>query len=218
MVNPAKSPYAVNPTPRENFLGPRFPTTLHDFPRLGTTFHEFRRLCTTFYEFPRLCMTFHEGLFVVFPSLHADCGICQVPKSVVFQRVVLADVPRERKRERGYIRMFPRNANLLTGTRVRSLDPPERKPERGHVRQNHPFTKPPFCLLSSCVIRWGWLNFRERPPVLIQLVLTIQAFNLLLFSPVIEGGSRSTICNPPPPRGKVSFCTPPPVASHALWN
>ena len=24
--------------------------------------------------------------------------------------------------------------------------PPERKPERGHVRQNHPFTKPPFYL------------------------------------------------------------------------
>ena len=23
---------------------------------------------------------------------------------------------------------------------------PERKPERGHIRQNHPFTKPPFYL------------------------------------------------------------------------
>ena len=37
-------------------------------------------------------------------------------KRVVSKRVVLADVP------------------------------PERKPERGHVRQNHPFTKPPFYL------------------------------------------------------------------------
>ena len=37
---------------------------------------------------------------------------------------------------------------------VRSDVPPERKPERGYVRQNHPFTKPPFYLpvifLSSC--------------------------------------------------------------------
>ena len=31
-----------------------------------------------------------------------------------------------------------------TGTRVRSHVPPERKPERGHIRQNHPFTNPPF--------------------------------------------------------------------------
>ena len=31
-----------------------------------------------------------------------------------------------------------------TGTRVRSHVPPERKPERGHICQNHPFTKPPF--------------------------------------------------------------------------
>ena len=31
--------------------------------------------------------------------------------------------------------------------RVVSADvPPERKPERGYVRQNHPFTKPPFYL------------------------------------------------------------------------
>ena len=26
--------------------------------------------------------------------------------------------------------------------------PPERKPERGHIRQNHPSTKPTLCLLS----------------------------------------------------------------------
>ena len=36
-----------------------------------------------------------------------------------------------------------------TGTRVRSHVPPERKPERGYVRQNHPFTQPPFCLPVS---------------------------------------------------------------------
>ena len=42
--------------------------------------------------------------------------ISGVDKRVVSKRVVLADVP------------------------------PERKPERGYVRQNHPFTKPPFYL------------------------------------------------------------------------
>ena len=54
-------------------------------------------------------------------------------------------------------RMLPRNENrnegtsgcspgTKTGTRVHPDVPPERKPERRYVRQNHPFTKPPFCL------------------------------------------------------------------------
>ena len=54
-------------------------------------------------------------------------------------------------------RMFPRNENrnegtfgcspgTKTGTRARSHVPLERKPERGYIRQNHPFTKPPFYL------------------------------------------------------------------------
>ena len=43
---------------------------------------------------------------------------------------VHSDVPTERKRERGYVRMFPR----------------EGKQERGHIRQNRPFTKLPFDL------------------------------------------------------------------------
>ena len=35
----------------------------------------------------------------------------------------------------------------MVSKRVVSADvPPERKPERGYVRQNHPFTKPPFYL------------------------------------------------------------------------
>ena len=56
-------------------------------------------------------------------------------KRVVSKRVVLADVPPERKPERGYIRIFPRNENRKegtfacspgteTGTRVRSPKPP----------------------------------------------------------------------------------------------
>ena len=70
------------------------------------------------------------------------------------------DVPPERKPERGYIRMFPRDENrhegtsgccpgTKTGTRARSHVPPERKPKRGHICQNHPFTKPPCCFLSK---------------------------------------------------------------------
>ena len=45
---------------------------------------------------------------------------------------VHSDVPPERKQERRYVRMFPR-----------------KKPERGHICQNHPFTKPPFYLPVS---------------------------------------------------------------------
>ena len=37
--------------------------------------------------------------------------------------------------------MFPQNENWNEGTFGCS---PRRKPERGYVRQNHPFTKPPF--------------------------------------------------------------------------
>ena len=54
-------------------------------------------------------------------------------------------------------RMFPQNENrsegtfgcspgTKTGTRVRSHVPPKRKPERGYIQHNHPFTTPPFCL------------------------------------------------------------------------
>ena len=60
--------------------------------------------------------------------------------------------------------MFPRNENrnegtfgcspgTKTGTRVCSDVPPERKPERAYVRQNHPFTKPPFYLPVKKVYR-----------------------------------------------------------------
>ena len=39
--------------------------------------------------------------------------------------------------------MFPWNENRNEGTFACS---PERKPEQGYIRQNHPFTKPPFYL------------------------------------------------------------------------
>ena len=67
-----------------------------------------------------------------------------VDKKVVSKRVVLADVPPERKPERGYIQMFPRNE----------------KPERGYVRQNHPFTKPPFYLPVQIKNRIAEMIFR----------------------------------------------------------
>ena len=91
------------------------------------------------------------------PSVH----LSGVRKRVVSKRVVLADVPPERKPERGHVRQnhpFTKPPFCLPMTlfsvdkrvvskRVVSADvPPERKPERGHVRQNHPFTKPPFYL------------------------------------------------------------------------
>ena len=57
-------------------------------------------------------------------------------------------------------RMFPRNENrnegtfgcspgTKTGTRVRSHVPPERQTGTRVYSPNHPFTKPPFCLLSN---------------------------------------------------------------------
>ena len=88
---------------------------------------------------------------VIIPVKTAAKGIVsEVHKRVVFQKGssggtkprnetpernpgtrVHSDVPPERKQERGYIRMFPRNENKNEGT----------------FAQNHPSTKPPFCLL-----------------------------------------------------------------------
>ena len=53
---------------------------------------------------------------------------------------VHSDVPPERKPERGYVRVFPWNE----------------KPEWEHVRQNHPFTKPPLWAFVSSRI---WEQF-----------------------------------------------------------
>ena len=65
---------------------------------------------------------------------------------------VRSDVPPERK----------------TGTRVRSNVPRNEKLERGYVRQNHPFTKPPFYLpvtISGCPkpIFYEVGRFLDRP-------------------------------------------------------
>ena len=95
--------------------------------------------------------------------------------SGVDKRVVLADVPPERKPERGYVRqnhpftkppfylpvsLFGVDKTVVSKRVVLADVPPERKPERGHVRQNHPFTKPPFYLPVSVVtlktMVWAW--------------------------------------------------------------
>ena len=81
-------------------------------------------------------------------------------------------------------RMFPRNENwnegtfgssppigcspgTKTGTRARSHVPPERKPERGHIRQNHLFGKPPFWLFPFEIVG----KRHPRRPNLVYLLL-----------------------------------------------
>ena len=70
------------------------------------------------------------------------------PKRVVSKRAISADVPPERKPERGYVRMFPRNENpelegtfacspgTKTRTRARSPKPPFYKTALFHVYLN----------------------------------------------------------------------------------
>ena len=71
----------------------------------------------------------------------------RVRKRVVSKRVVLADVPWHQKRgNEGTFRCSP---VPNTGTRAHSDVRRCQKPERGYIRQNHPFTKPPFCFLSK---------------------------------------------------------------------
>ena len=61
--------------------------------------------------------------------------------------------PQKENRNKGTFRCSPGTIGTFgcapgtkIGTSVRLHVTPERPPERGHIRQNHPFTKPPFCL------------------------------------------------------------------------
>ena len=49
---------------------------------------------------------------------------------------------------------FECSPGTKTRTRVRPHVPPERKPERGYIRQNHRFTKPPFSLPAKMCVNW----------------------------------------------------------------
>ena len=70
-----------------------------------------------------------------------------VAKRAAFQKGSLADVPPERKPERGYVR---RNENRRRGY-VRMF--PRTKPERGHIHQNRAFKNSPFYLpVNICKI------------------------------------------------------------------
>ena len=68
-------------------------------------------------HFAGCCVGFFLVLFCYIPSAQKS----GVDKRVVSKRVVFADVPLERKPERGYIGMFPQNEKA--GTRVRSNVP-----------------------------------------------------------------------------------------------
>ena len=111
------------------------------------------------------------GVWGGFGRFGGSKGFCanSQPKRVVSKRVVSADVPPERKPERGYVHQnhpftkppFYLPVTLLgvdkrvVSKRVVSADVPlERKPERGYVRQNHPFTKPPFYLPVNWAMIW----------------------------------------------------------------
>ena len=63
-----------------------------------------------------------------------------------FQKVVLVDVSLYQKPERGYKKW---NDGTQTGTRAQNTERRYHKLERGYIRQNHPFTKPPFLSLSK---------------------------------------------------------------------
>ena len=93
--------------------------------------------------------------------------------------------------KRWFWRMFPRNENrnegtfgcspgTKTGTRVRSHVPPERRPERGYIRQSRPFTKLPFCLQVS---------------MFLYVMLTILWYALLICIPYKGVCKRWVCCN-----------------------
>ena len=103
------------------------------------------------------------------------------------KRVVLADVPPERKPERGYIRMFPRNENRNEGTFACS--PGTKTATRLHSdvpRAHSP--KPPLyetALLSPSEFRmsqdlphWAALQWKSQWQVLFQQMLFSPAHHL----------------------------------------
>ena len=84
-------------------------------------------------------LSFPRAVMVAKSGLRWTCT-AQKRQSVWFGR-------RNKNRNEG---TFGCSVGTKTGTRVLSHVPPERKPERGHIRQNHPLTtKPPSCLLSK---------------------------------------------------------------------
>ena len=92
----------------------------------------------------------NEGTFakttLLEPPFYLPVTLFGVDKRVVSKRVVLADVP------------------------------PERKLERGYIRQNHPFTKPPFYLpvsFDTCLTIFDVFSLHEKCRNLSSCFLTI---------------------------------------------
>ena len=83
----------------------------------------------------------------------------------------------------------------VVSKRVVSADvPPERKPERGYIRQNRPFTKPPFYLPVS-LRAWGFSYQGSRGVPKNPSTLGAQRlkkFKILKFSSEIENFKRAT--------------------------
>ena len=86
------------------------------------------------------------------PFLRSFAPFVGGSQKVVSRRVVLADVPRYQKPERGYIRMFPGANTRNEGTFGCSL---VSKPERGYIRQKPPFYETallfPIDFLRICI-------------------------------------------------------------------
>ena len=83
------------------------------------------------------------------------------------------------KPEQGYIRMFPGTKNRNKGAFGCSPAP---KPERGHIRQNHPFTKPallfPLDVLRLISRQCCYSNFSE-----IKSIIYVCICNVILIPP-----------------------------------
>ena len=101
---------------------------------------------------PLLALSFAQAHLYDTPSWNMSRDSSGVDKRVVFQKDgFLADVPPERKPERGYIRMFPRNENWNEGTFAGS--PRTKTRTRVHSPKPPLITKPPFYLpVNSCAI------------------------------------------------------------------
>ena len=96
-------------------------------------------------------------------------------------------------------RMFPWNENrneerfgcspgTTTGTRVRSHVPRERKPERGRIRQNRPFRKPPFSedfslLVTFLLVTFSWPSSAWKNSVWAYFVVFFVVFSWLFRGP-----------------------------------
>ena len=98
-------------------------------------------------------------------SLFSD-QISEVHKRVVFQKGGLGGCSPGTKTGTRVHLDVPRDENQNEGTFACS--PGTKKPERVYIRQNHPFTKPPLCLLLKIYLgcRMSWPFFSRKPPAL----------------------------------------------------